>query len=94
MWARETDGHRGPPVSRAFGLAVRDPSARQPTIGQSASDATTTPSAHTATIADITAPGDSMTWTVRWKLRRLPGGTTVAAGNADLASFTAAALAE
>ena len=28
----------------------------------------------------VIAPGESMTWTVRWKLRRLPGGTTVAAG--------------
>ena len=40
------------------------------------------------------APGASMTWTVRWKLRPLPGGTTVAPGNAGLASFAAAALAE
>jgi len=40
------------------------------------------------------APGGSMTWTVRWKLRPLPGGTTVAPGDADLASFAAAALAE
>ena len=40
------------------------------------------------------APGASMTWTVRWKLRRLPGGTTVAPGNPYLASFAAAALAE
>ena len=29
------------------------------------------------------APGASMTWTVRWKLRRLPAGTTVAPGNAE-----------
>jgi hypothetical protein len=40
------------------------------------------------------APGASLTWVVRWKLRPLPGGTTVAPGNADLASFAAAALAE
>jgi hypothetical protein len=40
------------------------------------------------------APGTSLTWTVRWKLRRVPAGTTVAPGDAALASFTAAALAE
>jgi hypothetical protein len=40
------------------------------------------------------APGDTLAWTVRWKLRRLPGGTTVAAGNAELAAFASAALAE
>jgi hypothetical protein len=40
------------------------------------------------------APGDSLTWTVRWKLRRLPGSTTVTSGNADLASLASAALAE
>jgi hypothetical protein len=40
------------------------------------------------------APGDKLAWTVRWKLRRLPGGTTVAAGNADLVSLAGAALAE
>ena len=28
--------------------------------------------------------GGALTWTVRWKLRRLPGGTTVAAGDAGL----------
>jgi hypothetical protein len=39
-------------------------------------------------------PGEALTWTVRWKLRRLPGGTTVAAGDAKLASFARAALAE
>jgi len=33
------------------------------------------------------APEDTLTWTVRWKLRPLPAGTTVAAGNADLAAF-------
>jgi hypothetical protein len=40
------------------------------------------------------APGASMTWTLRWKLRPLSGGTTVAPGDADLAAFAAAALAE
>ena len=40
------------------------------------------------------APGQTLTWTVRWKLRRLPGGTTVAAGSAALASFAIATLAE
>ena len=39
-------------------------------------------------------PGGGLTWTVRWKLRRVPGGTTVAAGDADLLSFATAALAE
>jgi hypothetical protein len=40
------------------------------------------------------APGDAATWTVRWKLRRVPAGTTIAAGSADLAAFAAATLAE
>ena len=40
------------------------------------------------------APGEALTWTVRWKLRRVPGGTTVAAGSTALASLAAAALAE
>ena len=39
-------------------------------------------------------PGSVLTWTVRWKLRRVPGGTTVAPGSADLLSFATAALAE
>jgi hypothetical protein len=38
--------------------------------------------------------GGALSWTVRWKLRRVPGGMTVAAGNADLMAFAAAALAE
>jgi hypothetical protein len=40
------------------------------------------------------APGSTLTWTVRWKLRRVPASAAVAAGDANLASFTAAALAE
>lgn len=40
------------------------------------------------------AAGQTLTWTVRWKLRRLPGGTPVAAGSAALASFATATLAE
>ena len=40
------------------------------------------------------AAGQALTWTVRWKLRRLPSGTTVAAGSAGLASFATATLAE
>ena len=39
-------------------------------------------------------PGGGLTWTVRWKLRRVPGGTTVAPGDADLLSFATTALAE
>ena len=40
------------------------------------------------------APGGQLTWTVRWKLRPVPAGTTVAAGSSALAATTAAALAE
>ncbi len=40
------------------------------------------------------APGQALTWTVRWKVRRVPGGTSVAAGSAALASFATATLAE
>jgi hypothetical protein len=40
------------------------------------------------------APGASLDWTIRWKLRPLPAGTTVAAGNAGMASFAADTLAE
>ena len=39
-------------------------------------------------------PGEAMSWTVRWKLRPLPAGATVAEGNAGLASLATAALAE
>ncbi len=39
-------------------------------------------------------PGGSSTWTVRWKLRPLPSGTTVAPGSADLKSFATTSLAE
>jgi hypothetical protein len=39
-------------------------------------------------------PGGTLVWTVRWKLRRVPRGTSVAAGSADLVSFSSAALAE
>jgi hypothetical protein len=40
------------------------------------------------------APGEALTWSVRWKLRRVPGGTHVAAGDAQLAAFAGATLAE
>jgi len=40
------------------------------------------------------APDELVTWTVRWKLRRVPGGTPVAAGSAALADFAASVLAE
>jgi hypothetical protein len=40
------------------------------------------------------APGETLVWTVRWKLRAVPGGTSVAPGSAALESFTAAQLAE
>jgi len=40
------------------------------------------------------APGGMSVWTVRWKLRRVPGGTAIAAGSADLAALAAATLAE
>ena len=39
-------------------------------------------------------PGGTLVWTVRWKLRPVPSGTSVAVGSADLVSFTSAALAE
>ncbi len=34
-------------------------------------------------------PGGSVHWTVRWKLRQVPSGTTVDVGSPDLASFAA-----
>jgi hypothetical protein len=40
------------------------------------------------------APGASVTWTVRWKLRRVPAGVTVEAGDTKLAAFVAGVLAE
>jgi hypothetical protein len=43
-------------------------------------------------LAEI-APGASLTWTVRWKLRRVPAGTPVAAGD-PLVSLASATLAE
>ena len=39
-------------------------------------------------------PGETLVWTVRWKLRRVPSGTAVTVGSADLLSLTSAALAE
>ena len=33
------------------------------------------------------APGGTLVWTVRWKLRQLPSGTSVSAGSSALASF-------
>ncbi len=34
------------------------------------------------------APGATLQWTVRWKLRQVPNGTAVDVGSADLAAFT------
>jgi hypothetical protein len=39
-------------------------------------------------------PGGSLVWTVRWKLRQVPSGTSVAVGSAALASFANTTLAE
>jgi hypothetical protein len=39
-------------------------------------------------------PGGTLVWTVRWKLRQLPSGTSVAVGSADLVALTTATLAE
>jgi hypothetical protein len=39
-------------------------------------------------------PSEALTWTVRWKLRQVPGGTSVAAGSAGLAALAKATLAE
>jgi len=39
-------------------------------------------------------PGGTLVWTVRWKLRPVPSGTSVAVGSAELATFTSATLAE
>ncbi|HXU05193.1 MAG TPA: hypothetical protein VN903_29740 [Polyangia bacterium] len=40
------------------------------------------------------APGGSLTWTVRWKLRPVPPGTSMAAGDAGLAALATAVLAD
>jgi len=40
------------------------------------------------------APGAALTWTVRWKLRQVPGGTAVEAGSLALASLAARTLTE
>jgi hypothetical protein len=40
------------------------------------------------------APGASLTWTVRWKLRQIPSGTAVAVGSADLATFAEQQLSQ
>jgi hypothetical protein len=42
----------------------------------------------------VLAPDDTLEWTVRWKLRPVPGGTMVAEGNADLVSLATTTLAE
>jgi hypothetical protein len=42
----------------------------------------------------LLAPGETLSWTVRWKLRRVPGGVAIAAGDAGLAGFAGAAIAE
>ncbi len=39
-------------------------------------------------------PGGELTWTVRWKLREVPSGTTVEAGSATLAALAASTLSE
>jgi hypothetical protein len=38
--------------------------------------------------------GQSLTWTIRWQLRRVPDGTTVAPDSASLAAFANETLAE
>ena len=40
------------------------------------------------------APGGTLVWTVRWKLRQLQLGTSVAVGSSTLASFAASQLAQ
>ena len=40
------------------------------------------------------APSQSLLWTVRWKLRPVPGGTSVAADSPSLVSLTSATLAD
>jgi hypothetical protein len=40
------------------------------------------------------APGATRSWTVRWKLRRVPDSTTAAVGSAPLESFVSTARAE
>jgi hypothetical protein len=40
------------------------------------------------------APQGALTWTVRWKLRRLPGGATLTPGDAQLAVFANTTLAD
>jgi len=39
-------------------------------------------------------PGNMISWTVRWKVRPVPSGTTVAAGSAQLETLAAATFAE
>jgi hypothetical protein len=39
-------------------------------------------------------PGGTLAWTVRWKLRRVPGGTTLESGSPGLTSLASATLAE
>jgi hypothetical protein len=39
-------------------------------------------------------PGGTLTWTVIWKLRQVPGGTSVAVGSSALASFATTELAQ
>ena len=40
------------------------------------------------------APGDTSVWTVRWKLRQLPSGTSVAVGSSGLTSFASVQLGQ
>jgi len=39
-------------------------------------------------------PGVSLNWKVRWKLRQIPGGTAVAVGSTDLATFAQQQLSQ
>jgi hypothetical protein len=40
------------------------------------------------------APGGTLVWTVRWKLRQVPSSTSVAVGSSALVSFSDAQLAQ
>jgi hypothetical protein len=40
------------------------------------------------------APGQALTWTVRWKLRRLPSNASLTVGDPQLAAFATTTLAE
>lgn len=40
------------------------------------------------------APGGTLQWTVRWKLRRVPHGTRIAVGSAGLTTFATQQLSQ